>query len=158
MQEYVCGFAFSHDLKLVYLIRKKRPEWQAGKLNGIGGHIEPGESPLDAMKREFEEEAAVRVQTGNWVHVATVEGPASPGAVESWRVWFFKVRLWKGACPFTRTDEEVESIPVESIALDFYNREVIANLHWLIPLALYGKDNWPLVVSQKNIIINEVES
>ena len=62
---YVCGFLFtdpdaaqSHLLQ-VLLIRKLRPAWQKGYLNGIGGKIEPGETPLEAMNREFEEEAGI---------------------------------------------------------------------------------------------------
>jgi 8-oxo-dGTP diphosphatase len=58
MTDFVVGFAFD-DLGRVALVRKARPAWQAGKLNGIGGHIEPGESPVDAMDREFMEETGV---------------------------------------------------------------------------------------------------
>ena len=34
--KYVAGFMFSEDRRLVALIRKSKPEWQKGKLNGIG--------------------------------------------------------------------------------------------------------------------------
>lgn len=54
--EYVLGIMFSEDEKKVLTIWKNRPSWQAGKLNGIGGKIEAGESPLEAMHREFIEE------------------------------------------------------------------------------------------------------
>ena len=37
MTKYVVGFMFSPDKQFVALIRKNRPEWQAGKLNGIAG-------------------------------------------------------------------------------------------------------------------------
>ncbi len=57
MQEYVCGFMFSPDKKQVALIRKTKPEWQKDLLNGIGGKIESGESPHEAMVREFYEES-----------------------------------------------------------------------------------------------------
>ena len=53
---YVAGFLFSPDRSRVLLIRKNRPAWQAGKLNGLGGKIEPGETPPQAMRREFREE------------------------------------------------------------------------------------------------------
>lgn len=53
---YVLGFMFDHEEKHVLLIWKNRPKWQAGKLNGIGGKIEAGETPLQAMEREFTEE------------------------------------------------------------------------------------------------------
>src|SRR5258708_364006 len=37
---YVCGFMMSYDLMQFLLIRKTHPDWQKGKLNGIGGKIE----------------------------------------------------------------------------------------------------------------------
>lgn len=55
MTRYVVGFLFADDE--VLLIKKNHPSWQFGKLNGLGGHIEENESPLDAMIREFEEES-----------------------------------------------------------------------------------------------------
>ena len=42
MTRYVAGFLVSDDRYYVALIRKKRPAWQEGRLNGIGGHIEGG--------------------------------------------------------------------------------------------------------------------
>ena len=47
MTEYVCGFAFDNTKQYVTLIEKKRPNWQAGYLNGVGGHIEEGEVPFE---------------------------------------------------------------------------------------------------------------
>jgi hypothetical protein len=46
--EYVCGFMFANDFTEVALIRKNKPEWQRGKLNGIGGKVEQvGHHPDD---------------------------------------------------------------------------------------------------------------
>ena len=42
---YVLGFAFSKSGQMVLLIWKNKPEWQRGKMNGIGGKIELGEHP-----------------------------------------------------------------------------------------------------------------
>lgn len=47
-----------HDGRLL-LIHKKRG-LGAGKLNGAGGKVDPGETPLEAATREFEEELAAR--------------------------------------------------------------------------------------------------
>lgn len=55
-KEYVLGFMFDPTLRKVLLVWKDRPTWQKGRLNGIGGHIEAGETPHEAMVREFEEE------------------------------------------------------------------------------------------------------
>lgn len=74
-QQYVCGFLFNQDRTAVVLVRKNKPAWQAGKLNGVGGKIEqighrPGEqrteSPQEAMAREFSEEAGVLVLPHDW--------------------------------------------------------------------------------------------
>ena len=54
--EYVLGFMFNEAESKVLLVWKNRPAWQAGKLNGVGGKIEAGETPVQAMNREFAEE------------------------------------------------------------------------------------------------------
>lgn len=59
---YVVGFMFSSDKTLVTLIRKNRPKWMNGKLNGVGGKIEIGETPLQAM---------VRIQGRDWISHST---------------------------------------------------------------------------------------
>ena len=38
--KYVVGFAFNKEKTKVLLIKKTKPDWQAGQLNGIGGKIE----------------------------------------------------------------------------------------------------------------------
>lgn len=59
MKEYVLGFMFTEDGKGVVLIQKKKPAWQHGRWNGIGGKIEERETPEKAIVREFEEETGV---------------------------------------------------------------------------------------------------
>jgi 8-oxo-dGTP pyrophosphatase MutT (NUDIX family) len=58
MTTYSCAFAFAGAS--VLLIRKAKPEWQKGLLNGIGGKLESPESVMDCTIREFREE------TGLW--------------------------------------------------------------------------------------------
>lgn len=67
MINYISGYVLSEDLKKVLLIRKNRPENQAGKLNAIGGKIEDFDlSPLFAMMREFKEETGVETYEYQW--------------------------------------------------------------------------------------------
>jgi len=40
MTAYCLGFAFYRSRRKVVLIRKTKPDWQRGKLNGVGGKIE----------------------------------------------------------------------------------------------------------------------
>jgi 8-oxo-dGTP diphosphatase len=62
---YVVGFMFNPAENAVLLIRKRRPLWQEGKLNGIGGRIEEGETPEGAMRRECVEEVGIYCDTWN---------------------------------------------------------------------------------------------
>src|SRR6266550_1634279 len=68
-QRYVLGFILSDDGSLAALLRKKRPAWQADKLNGIGGHVEYNEDFLTAMNRESLEEVG---RSFVWESVATL--------------------------------------------------------------------------------------
>ncbi len=120
--DYVAGFYFSEDGELLALIRKLNPRWQRGLLNGIGGKVEPGESPHDAMVREFEEETGARV--GGWRLFCTA-------TVEEDRLHFFTARGDLDAL-YSAEAEEVMTVSVDDIpALD-----TIPNLRWLVPLAL----------------------
>jgi 8-oxo-dGTP diphosphatase len=65
--EYTLGFAFDESFTSVLLIQKNRPEWQAGKLNGIGGKVEGyDENEFHAQAREFREEAGINTQPEDW--------------------------------------------------------------------------------------------
>lgn len=126
MTNYCCGFMFDIERSRVALIRKVRPDWQAGKLNGIGGHIEAGESASEAMAREFFEETGYQTFGTDWKHFATLHG-------QEYRVLFYymygKLEELK-----TTTDEE---IVIEYV--DTLHNSVIPNLRFLIPMALANK-------------------
>lgn len=62
--EYCVGFAFFGSD--VILIRKARPAFQKGLLNGVGGKLELGENFLQAMVREFYEETKTLTSINQW--------------------------------------------------------------------------------------------
>lgn len=76
--EYVCGFMFDNALNKVVLIHKNKPEWQKGKVNGVGGKMEVVryanttderpilEEPDVAMAREFREETGYNTEPHEW--------------------------------------------------------------------------------------------
>src|SRR5262245_6680033 len=72
MQSYVVSFLFDQRCERVLLMMKRRPAWQAGKRNGVGGKVEPGESVHDAMHREGLEEIGVQPI---WLHYVSLEYP-----------------------------------------------------------------------------------
>lgn len=120
--EYVAGFMFDHDGN-VALIKKNRPAWQKDKCNAIGGHIEPGEIPIQAMVREFEEETSIKTTPDDWRGICVLRGTDC--------VVYFFVSQGSLYGVKSMTDEDVLVLPVKY--LELYN--VIPNLQWLIPLA-----------------------
>lgn len=75
-----------------------------GKWDALGGHIEPGESPLSAVRRELVEEIGVSVRAASLV--GTFEKPNPLGAGDlSFHV--FVISEWSGD-PFLANDEHTE--------------------------------------------------
>jgi 8-oxo-dGTP diphosphatase len=126
MTEYVAGFMFSEFGTKVALIQKERPEWQKGNFNAIGGHIEEGEIPLEAMCREFVEETGVS-------HVSWEQFLVYRGI--DYVVYFFVTFSDDIYYLRTITDETIQVLSVYDIQTKKVSN-IIPNLYWLIPLAL----------------------
>ena len=128
---YVCGFCFDYSRKRVALIKKNRPNWQKGLLNGIGGHIEAGENLNDAIRREFKEETGVDIWS--WDLFCTYEG-------KDYVVYFMKIFSSMIGQVKTVTDEKVKVLNISDLNNESDNglaeNRTIDNLKWLIPLAL----------------------
>ena len=62
---YTLGFCFNEKKDKVVLIKKRRPDWQKGLLNGIGGKINPNENDHEAQVREFFEETAIDIDSND---------------------------------------------------------------------------------------------
>lgn len=125
MEKWVVGFLFCKDQ--VLLIRKKRPSWHMGQLNGMGGKIEEGESPREAMKRECKEECGLEV---DWHHYVTIRA-----GNHGWSLWVFRAFTHQKYLSQMKqlTDEELILIPVGAVlGID----DLVDKLSWLIPLAL----------------------
>lgn len=125
-REYVVGFMFDSCGAAVLLIRKNRPTWQAGKLNGIGGRVEDGETPGEAMRREFLEETGV--DHGEWQRFCTLRDD------RGWLVHFYAASgdVLKAK---SLTDEKLICCGLPAL----HQAEVLPNLRWLIPMALSMK-------------------
>lgn len=125
-QEYVLGIALSADRRKILLIRKLTPEWQRGLLNGIGGKIEAGETPVQAMLREFKEETGVDTTLHNWSSLGTIESDV------------FKVFVF---CSFddliyqAKTVEK-EVVEVFDVDIDMLEKCGVDNLYKIVELAV----------------------
>jgi len=123
MLEMVVGFLFDAEYKNVMLVKKNRPPWQDGKLNGVGGKIEIDEAPLVAMHREFFEETGYIIN--NFNNFAILNGA-------TWRVYFYETVINK--LKVLEEFENDEEIVIEKISN--LPENTMFNLRWLIPLAL----------------------
>lgn len=120
--EYTLAFIFSKDREKVLLITKNRPEYQAGKLNGIGGKLESGETPVEGMTREVREETSLEISDDRWLFAGNIQG-------KNWKVWVYTA-VHSGALSdaVSVTDESVVWYDCASLP-----SHCLQNLFWLIP-------------------------
>lgn len=125
--DYVLGFLFDGPSKVV-LIRKEKPDWQKGLLNGIGGKIEADEDPSAAMSREFEEEAGTKIAPSAWSYYCEMKGISDDFSVKCFCL---------DSGEHLKQARSVESEKVEVV--DVRNLEYLPrvdNLDWLVLAAL----------------------
>jgi len=133
---YVCGFLREKVTGEVIFVRKNKPAWQKGKLNGVGGKIESSETPLQAMAREFREEAGFEYH-GEWRRFAVQADKDNPEVV----VHFFAGEMeefpgWPGDIP-RRVNDIGEVIELHDPTQIPGRLDIISNLNWLLPLAFF---------------------
>lgn len=148
MIEYVNGFLFDRDRIAVVLVHKKKPAWQAGYWNAVGGKKEPGETWLDAIIREFEEETGVHIT--EWEHTITLWGPPGPSLPE-WELRFFRAFSTKAHRVRTVEEETIKLIPLTRLGhVGFVShKKIIPNLGWAIPLSLDDHIDFPVIMREK---------
>ncbi|GAB3275945.1 hypothetical protein GCM10027449_15140 [Sinomonas notoginsengisoli] len=116
----------------VLLGRKKRG-FGRGKIVGLGGHIEAGETPAEAAARELEEEARVVLDAAVLVPAGTVDFRFPLRPEWDMECTMFTSSVWTGE--IGESDEiapawyPVEALPAESMWQDAD--------HWL-PIVLAG--------------------
>lgn len=142
MRHYVMGFCFDPVGENVALILKDKPARMAGNWNGIGGHIEEGETPLAAMRREWKEETGHKLlgwaSNNDWTHTIT---DVCPGGT----IYVF--------CAFATDITEIRSVTREEVGIhpvDDLPKNMMNNLKWMIPLQ-QADIVWPLCFHQTDI-------
>lgn len=142
-QEYVVGFRF--DDRNVLLLRKNRPLWQAGRLNGIGGKIEPNELPALAMLREWKEEVGPDNCACQWDYRICLTGQyfvlhvfSSEGAIS--------IPLERFGPDGTARNDVGEILTI--VPWDKLPDDTIPNLHWMVPLCHDDQIAGPICISE----------
>lgn len=120
-QIYTLSTVFT--IREVLMVRRSKPDWQAGKLNLPGGHVEDDENPIDAADRELREEIGLKSKSIELC--GKIIG-------DSFEVHVFNHEA-KGMGEYnshTDTGDVVEEIDV----FDLRHHKVIPNLKIIIPL------------------------
>jgi 8-oxo-dGTP pyrophosphatase MutT (NUDIX family) len=126
MKSYCVGFLFDNKDN-VLLVKKNRPEWQFGRLNGIGGKVEPAEFYKSAMVRESVEEIGF---TPEWELFSVYK------VFGEYILYIFRAFVNDITVPLTNdVGEEHFIVPVAQVKT-YTESDMIYNLSWLIPLAL----------------------
>lgn len=140
-KKYVVGFMFDPTFSNVVLIRKCKPEWQKGLLNGVGGKVEDFDPYThDAMRREFMEEAGLDLV---WSKYGSLSGDAF-----TIDLFFTNGNVHRAVA---QTEEAIEVWPVDVLM----NRcDTIPNVRWLVQMArsfAFGETALTLEVTESQL-------
>lgn len=125
MKRYTLGFIFNTDHSKVLLIHKTKPAWQKGKLNGLGGKLEEGETIQQCIAREVAEESGLKISRTEWVHVGKLHGND------------FRVDILTTIFPGTLSEAQtVEDQEVQWCEVQDLPQNIMSNLSWLIPFCI----------------------
>lgn len=148
MKEYVCSYVKPETPGQCLLILKSKPEWQKGKLNLVGGKIEPGETVQQAAKRELFEESGLNGE--NFVVKGCLVGDhAHDEKFDSngWIVWFLTCNVKYTDLIDFQTDE-----PVDWYWADGVQEKIVHNLKLIIPLLASDAPDWKLTETDTGLL------
>ena len=108
-------YVWDQEQDQVLMIRRNaRPDDDHfGKVNGLGGKLEPDEGIVTSVRRELDEEAGITLDeialrgTITWTNF----GPKN----EDWMGFIFLVTKWTGTPPETNVEGSLEWIPLERL-------------------------------------------
>ncbi len=122
---FTVGFITRGDSVLL-IHRNKFPN--KGKWNGVGGHIEIGESPHDCMQREIWEESGLQVKALHFGGILTWEG----FEIERGGLYIFCAEVDSND---VRANHEGE-LAWHSRQFAFSHADVVDNIHYFLPPVL----------------------
>jgi len=142
----LCFLLRTHQGQEQVLLGLKKTGFGAGKVVGIGGHVERGESPEEAVCREVAEESSITIAAADLIPAGTVDFvfPARP----EWNMFttVFLGRTFRG--------EAAES---DEIAPCWYpvgelpeGRMWADAVHWLPAFLAGGRGHWRVVLNPDN--------
>ena len=112
------------------MLLRNRPPNQ-GLWNGVGGHIEPGESPRDACLREVYEETGYRLSAARFAGLLTWTGFETPPG----GLYLFTASVVPDGAPPACDEGLLHWQTRDWIQI---SPEVVGNLHYCLPNVLDG--------------------
>lgn len=159
--QYVLGVLVNPTHDRILLLWKKRPQWQAGKLNCIGGVLRDDESVYDAIHRCFKKETGFieigsTVAAPRWLYVGSKRRPSFEGEQDenSYELHVlvaeldFDLCLWDQAT--SSDDEDVTIIPLNR---EILHRRGVQNLSWIVDAALCALQD-PMMIDVRDAPLN----
>lgn len=121
--QMVVGLAFDPTRNMVVMVHKQSgPPCVIGKWNGVGGKIDPGETPIQAMRREFREETGVDLHD-HWQQFAML-------IAEQYDLFFFWAETNSVFSCRTMEKEEIRLW----LARDLLQEpNLMSNMRWMVP-------------------------
>ncbi len=129
MRHFTLALLIDEEHQTILLGRKKTGDYGIGTLNGPGGSLEDGESPLEGIIRETREEFGIELALDEVQPVATLTCHA--GGTPDALVHVFISHKWSGAPK--ESDEMIPTlVPLSAIP---YEHMLEGDRHWM-PRAL----------------------
>jgi 8-oxo-dGTP diphosphatase len=115
------------DEDILLIHKNKRDSYGFSKLNGLGGHIEKGEEPYEAAKREIFEESGITVEEMNLVAIIFIEIGTNPGII----LFVFKAKYSGGTL---KKSDEGDLVWMKRTSIkDTVN--LVKDIHFLLELS-----------------------
>lgn len=122
-----------------YCLLRRKPSKRVdpGRLNGIGGRVEPGEDFLRAAVRETEEETGYRLETNTFrlAGIVRLEG----GYDEDWVVCFFTAAVADRTIPHGQQTDDGELLWLHKDKVLDSGYEVVGDLNYCFKDIVSGR-------------------
>lgn len=119
---------------MIHRVSKNKDDFHLGKWNGLGGKLEPGESPVMAAQRELREESGLELRIEDFKLTGVLQFPLFKAHKnEDWLVWAFVAKVLDTHLPYQFGEDH----PVPF----FESKE--GELHWVPITKVMSLNLWP---------------
>ncbi len=126
--------------EILLIHKNKRDSFGFSKLNGIGGHIEKGEEPYEAAKREIFEESGLTIEELDLVAIIFIDIGNNPGIL----LFVFKAKYPGGSL---KESDEGGLVWIKRSSIN-YTKNLVKDIHFLLELSDSHEEGSPLIFAK----------